>query len=160
MPLFNSMLRCAGLLGLLSLAHTGAALAATPNAAISDSVRALPPEQRIALVIGNAKYQVAPQLANPSNDARSVAQLLNNAGFEVTTATDLTRSDMVKVVEDFTSKIADRGPNAVAMIYYAGHGVQLEGENYLLPVDARISKLADLDGNSYRFNQDASPHLR
>ena len=152
MPLFNSFLRGAGLLGcLLSFAHVGTAFAEAPNAAISDGVRSLPPERRIALVIGNADYQVAPRLANPSNDARSVAQLLNNAGFEVTTATDLTRSDMVKVVEDFTSKIADRGPNAVAMIYYAGHGVQLEGENYLLPVDARISKLADLDGNSVRL---------
>ena len=152
MPLFNSFLRGAGLLGsLLAFAHTGAAFAEAPNAAISDGVRSLPPERRIALVIGNADYQVAPRLANPSNDARSVSQLLNNAGFEVTTATDLTRNAMLKVVEDFTSKIADRGPNAVAMIYYAGHGVQLEGENYLLPVDAQISKLADLEGNSVRL---------
>jgi hypothetical protein len=152
MPLFNSFLRCAGLLGgLLSFAHTGAALAEAPNAAISDSVRSLPPERRIALVIGNADYQVAPALANPSNDARSVAQMLNSAGFEVTTATDLTRSDMLKAVENFTSKIADRGPNAVAMIYYAGHGVQLAGENYLVPIDARIAAPSDLPDNTVRL---------
>jgi uncharacterized caspase-like protein len=67
-----------------------------------------------------------------------VSQLLNSAGFEVTQATDLTRNDMVRVVQDFPP----RSPSAarpVAMIYYAGHGVQVGGENYLLPVDAKIS---------------------
>ena len=152
MPGFKSLMLCGGLLGsLLTFVHTGSALAEAANAAISDGVRSLPTEKRVALVIGNANYQTAPSLANPSNDARSVAKLLNTAGFEVTAATDLTRSDMVKAVDDFISRVADRGPNAVAMIYYAGHGVQLEGENYLLPVDAKISKLSDLDGNSLRL---------
>ena len=93
MPRLKSLLLCAGLFGsLLPIAHTSIAFAEAPNAAISDGVRALPAEKRVALVIGNANYQVAPQLANPSNDARSVSQLLNTAGFEVTTATDLTRA--------------------------------------------------------------------
>ncbi len=58
---------------------------------------------------------------------------------------------MVRAVQDFSDKIAARGPGAVAMIYYAGHGVQLAGENYLLPVDAKIASPSDLDGNSLRL---------
>src|SRR3954464_1877575 len=152
MPRLKSWMRCAGLLGgLLGFAHGGAALAEAPNAAISNGLRSLPAEQRVALVIGNSNYQTAPQLTNPNNDARSVAQLLNSAGFEVTVATDQTRNDMVRGLQDFSNKIAARGPNTVAMIYYAGHGVQLAGENYLGPVDARIAPPADLPDNTVRL---------
>ena len=109
------------------------------------------PEQRVALVIGNANYRNAPQLANPDNDAQSMAQFLNQAGFEVIAATDLTQNDMIRVMQDFSSKVAARGPNTVAMIYYAGHGVQLAGENYLIPVDANVSSPSDLVDNSVRL---------
>jgi hypothetical protein len=109
------------------------------------------PEQRIALVIGNSNYRNVMQLQNPDNDAESMAQFLNSAGFEVIEATDLTQNDMIKVVQDFTAKIAAHGPNTVAMIYYAGHGVQLAGENYLIPVDAKISSQSDLVDNSLRL---------
>ena len=151
MSRFKSLLLSASLLaGLLGFA--GAAFAEAPNADIRNGMQTPPPvDQRIALVIGNSNYQTAPKLANPGNDAQSVAQLLNSAGFEVTQATDLTRSDMVRVVQDFSAKVAERGPGTVAMIYYAGHGVQVAGENYLLPVDAKISSPADLDGNSLRL---------
>jgi Caspase domain len=109
------------------------------------------PEQRVALVIGNSNYQNAPQLANPDNDAQSMAQLLNSAGFEVISATDLTQNDMLRVVQDFSAKVASRGPNTVAMVYYAGHGVQLAGENYLVPVDAKVSSPTELVNNSVRL---------
>jgi hypothetical protein len=109
------------------------------------------PEQRIALVIGNSNYRNVEQLQNPDNDAESMAQFLNSAGFEVIAATDLTQNDMIKVVQDFTAKVAAHGPNTVAMIYYAGHGVQLAGENYLIPVDAKISSPSDLFNNSLRL---------
>jgi hypothetical protein len=109
------------------------------------------PEQRLALVIGNSNYRNAQQLANPDNDAQSMAQFLNQAGFEVIAATDLTQNDMIKVMQDFSGKVAARGPNTVAMIYYAGHGVQLAGENYLVPVDAKISSPSDLVNNSVRL---------
>ena len=108
-------------------------------------------EQRVALVIGNSHYQNAPQLPNPANDAQSIGQLLNSAGFEVISATDLTQDDMVRVVQDFSAKVAAKGANTVAMIYYAGHGVQLAGENYLVPVDARVSSEPDLINNSMRL---------
>ncbi len=109
------------------------------------------PEQRVALVIGNANYQNAPQLANPDDDAQSMAQFLNSAGFEVVAATDLTQNDMLRVVQDFSAKVASRGPNTVAMVYYAGHGVQLAGENYLVPVDAKVSSPTELVNNSVRL---------
>ena len=80
-----------------------------------------------------------------------MAQFLNSAGFEVVEATDLTQNDMIKVVQDFSARVAAHGPNTVAMIYYAGHGVQLAGENYLVPVDAKISSPADLVNNSVRL---------
>jgi hypothetical protein len=173
---FKSLLLCAGLLGsLLSLGH-GTALAQTTNAEIANGVQSPPksltqalaqpqqpaagvgaapalsgPEQRVALVIGNSNYQSAPPLLNPDKDAESMAQFLNSAGFEVVEATDLTQSDMIKVVQDFSSRVAARGPNTVAMVYYAGHGVQLAGENYLVPVDAKISSPSDLAGNSVRL---------
>ena len=148
MSRFKSLLLRAGLLGsLLGFAH-GTAFA-NPEAGTSAALRG--PEQRIALVIGNSKYQNAPQLANPDNDAQSMAQLLNSAGFEVIAATDLTQNDMIKVVQDFSAKVSSRGPNTVAMVYYAGHGVQLAGENYLVPVDARISTPADLANNAVRL---------
>ncbi|WKA32106.1 caspase family protein [Bradyrhizobium roseum] len=127
------------------------ARAEAPTADIRSGVQTLPKDQRVALVIGNSNYQSAPRLANPGNDAQSMSQLLNAAGFEVTQATDLKRSDMVRVVQDFTAKVAERGPGTVAMIYYAGHGVQVEGENYLLPIDAKISTAYDLDANSLRL---------
>ncbi len=152
MSRFKSTLLRAGLLASLLSFGAGAAFAEAPNADIRNGMQTPPPaDQRIALVIGNSNYQTAPKLANPGNDAQSMSQLLNSAGFEVTQATDLTRKDMVRVVQDFTAKVAERGPGTVAMIYYAGHGVQVEGENYLLPVDAKISSSYDLDGNSLRL---------
>ncbi|MBI5264649.1 MAG: caspase family protein [Bradyrhizobium sp.] len=149
----RSFLLCAGLLGSLMGFACGSALA---QAATGETGKPAPtalqgPEQRLALVIGNANYQNAPQLPNPDDDAQSMAQLLNSAGFEVIAATDLTQNDMIKVVQDFSAKVATRGPNTVAMVYYAGHGVQLAGENYLLPVDAKISTPTDLVSNSLRL---------
>lgn len=152
MSRFKSTLLRAGLLASLLSFGTGTAFAEAPNADIRNGMQVPPPaDQRIALVIGNSNYQTAPKLSNPGNDAQSMSQLLNSAGFEVTQATDLTRDDMVRVVHDFSNRVAARGPGAVAMIYYAGHGVQVAGENYLLPVDAKISSPSDLDGNSLRL---------
>jgi len=173
MSRINSLLACAALLtGLLGFAH-GAAFAQAANPAIANIVQPPPPraliepqqvpapaappsvlsgpEQRVALVIGNSNYRNAPQLANPDNDAQSMAQLLNSAGFEVVEATDLTQNDMIKVVQDFSARVQAHGPNTVAMVYYAGHGVQLAGENYLVPVDAKIATVNDLVSDSVRL---------
>ena len=173
MSRFKSPLLCVALLaGLLSFgghtafAQTNASTSSIPHpppralaqlqqpAAIAgDSAQTAPDgsEQRVALVIGNSTYQNAVQLTNPGNDAQSMAQLLNSAGFEVISASDLTQNDMIKVVQDFSDKVAARGPNTVAMVYYAGHGVQLEGENYLIPIDAKVSSPTELVHDSVRL---------
>ncbi|MGY4462086.1 putative caspase-like protein [Bradyrhizobium sp. LB13.1] len=80
-----------------------------------------------------------------------MAKFLNSAGFEVVAATDLTQNDMLRVVQDFSAKVSARGPNTVAMVYYAGHGVQLAGENYLVPVDAKVSSQTELVNYSVRL---------
>ncbi len=131
-----------------ALAQLQAAAAPTDN-----STQSAPegPEQRVALVIGNSNYQNAARLANPGNDAQSMAEFLSSAGFEVISATNLTENDMIRVVQDFSAKVAARGPNTVAMVYYAGHGVQLEGENYLIPIDAKVSSPRELVGDSLRL---------
>src|SRR4051794_31798269 len=113
MSRFKSLLLCAGLLGSLLSFACGTAFAQTVETTASSALRG--PEQRVALVIGNSKYQNAPQLQNADNDARSIAELLNSAGFEVIAATDLTQNDMVRVVQDFSAKVTARGPNTVAM---------------------------------------------
>jgi len=143
-------LRTAGLLGsLFGFACGPVSAQVAPVAPAPTALQG--PEQRVALVIGNSNYQNAPQLQNPDNDAQSMAQFLNSAGFEVVAATDLSQNDMLRVVQDFSAKVSARGPNTVAMIYYAGHGVQLAGENYLVPVDAKVSSQTELVNNSVRL---------
>jgi len=150
MSRLKSLLMYAGLLGsLFGFSVTSSFAQTAPEGTSASLLRG--PEQRVALVIGNAHYRNAPELANPDNDATAMAQFLNKAGFEVTSAIDLTQNDMIRVVQDFSSKVAARGPNSVAMVYYAGHGVQLAGENYLVPVDANISTPNDLTSNSLRL---------
>jgi hypothetical protein len=150
MSRLKSLLMYAGLLGsLFGFSVTGCFAQTAPEGTSASLLRG--PEQRVALVIGNAHYKNAPELANPDNDATAMAQFLNKAGFEVTSAIDLTQNDMIRVVQDFSSKVAARGPNSVAMVYYAGHGVQLAGENYLVPVDANVSTPNDLTNNSLRL---------
>jgi hypothetical protein len=150
MSRLKSLLMYAGLLGsLFGFSVTGCFAQTAPEGTSASLLRG--PEQRVALVIGNAHYKNAPELANPDNDATAMAQFLNKAGFEVTSAIDLTQNDMIRVVQDFSSKVAARGPNSVAMVYYAGHGVQLAGENYLVPVDANVSTPNDLTSNSLRL---------
>jgi Caspase domain len=154
MSLFKRTLLGAFLLAsLLAVGPTRSAHAeATEKPAnVGNPVGLTGPEQRVALVIGNSNYQNVAQLPNPANDAKAVAQLLNTAGFEVVSATDLSHNQMIQAIQDFSGKIAGRGPNTVAMVYYAGHGVQLAGENYLVPVDAKISSEPDLVNGSVRL---------
>ena len=97
---------------------------------------------RVALVIGNSKYAESP-LKNPVNDARAMARTLRKLGFEVEEKTDLGYIAMNKAVEGFGKKLK---PGGVGLFYYAGHGIQVGGANYLVPVDADIE-----DENEVRF---------
>jgi uncharacterized caspase-like protein len=92
-------------------------------------------EKRIALVVGNAKYASIP-LDNPENDARLVAKTLRNLGFQVSEHLNLKVRDFRRVLRDFARVLQDH--DGVAVVYYAGHGVQIDGRNYLLPVDINL----------------------
>ena len=95
-------------------------------------------EKRIALVVGNAGYQ-AGALNTPANDAGLIAQTLQAAGFDVVGARDLDQDSLRHALRDFVEKATASGPDTVAFVYLAGYGVQLEGENYFVPIDARIA---------------------
>jgi hypothetical protein len=115
------------------------------NASQSQSAEALPgliaaPERRIALVIGNSAYSSGP-LKNPVNDAADMAAALRRTGFTVTLKKDANLQEMVEAIEDFGNNLKKGG---VGLFYYAGHGVQVSGVNYLLPISARINKESDV----------------
>jgi len=92
------------------------------------------PEARVALVIGNAAYPGA-ALANPLNDAKAMSRFLKQAGFEVIEQLDATRETMSSALASATARMAGR--QATAVFYYAGHGLQVDWRNYLIPVEAR-----------------------
>lgn len=115
--------------------------APTPPASGTSPAPPQPLGRRIALVIGNGAYQNAPQLTNPANDARLIAQDLRDMGFEVSHGVDLDRAAMTKLIADFLRAAATAN---TAVLYYAGHGVQIDGQNYLLPVDVKFAGASDL----------------
>ncbi|MEX0340351.1 MAG: caspase family protein [Arenibacterium sp.] len=105
---------------------------------------------RVALVIGLGAYQTIEPLANTRNDARGMANALESIGFEVTTALDSTSEELFQLLDDFAfrSETAD-----LALIYYAGHGVEVQGENFLIPVDADIQSNRDVQRQSVSLKQ-------
>src|SRR5580693_2294159 len=109
-------------------------------------------ENRLALVIGESAYRTVSPLPNPANDAKAISKLLNDSGFEVTTAADLSQREMNTEVGDFAAKIAAKGPDTVALVFYAGHGLQIDGENYLVPVDVDPKREADIPLQAVRLN--------
>src|SRR6478736_6215185 len=109
-------------------------------------------ESRLALVIGQSAYRSVPALPNPANDARAVTQLLTDSGFEVSTAADLSQGQMREAVSDFAGKVAAKGADTVALVFYAGHGLQIDGENYLVPVDIDVKREADIPIQAVRLN--------
>jgi uncharacterized caspase-like protein len=98
-------------------------------------------ERRVALVIGNGAYENAPALPNPPNDARAMAAMLRRVGFEVLEGVDFDRATMEAQLARFEEMA--RGAEAT-IAFYAGHGVQVDGRNYLLPVDTKLEQKADL----------------
>ncbi len=99
---------------------------------------------RLALVVGNAKYVKLGKLDNPGRDARLMAEKLQQLGFDVTEVADRDLKSMTSDVEDFARKIKARGPETVSVLYYAGHGLENDSINYLVPVGADIKKRADV----------------
>ena len=106
---------------------------------------AIPPAaaaKRAALVVGNATYSQAPALTNPVNDAADIAKALTAAGFDVVLGLDLDRRAFDGKLRDFARIVGDAD---TAVLFYAGHGLQVSGHNYLIPVDAGLSTERDLD---------------
>lgn len=125
---------------LLLLLCAGLAQAAEPARNAAPPRADYPQEQRVALVIGNAAYAGAP-LKNPVNDARIIAAKLQTVGFEVMLKENVTVRQIGRIFTEFRSKLR---PGGVALFYYAGHGLQIKGSNYLPAVDADIASELDV----------------
>lgn len=129
---------------LAAVEKSGAAASVPPSGAnvapMAGALAAIKAQRRVALVIGNAAYPQAP-LANPHNDAADVSARLSQLGFEVVTGYDLTLAGFSDTVERFVAKA--QGAD-VAVFYYSGHAMQVDGENWLLPVDTRVRSLFDV----------------
>jgi tetratricopeptide (TPR) repeat protein len=128
------------------LAESDASAAPKPQAPAAPPVAASAPtpgdsERRVALVIGNGAYANAPALANPVNDARALARNLRAMGFKVFDGFDLDRAAMQRMMAEFLRNAVTA---RMAVVFYAGHGIQIDGKNYLLPIDARIENGAEL----------------
>jgi len=106
------------------------------------SVAQSPLDVRVALVIGNAAYKHVPALVNSGNDAKSMAFVLGRLGFKVVEVIDGDRASMSRAIEQMQGQL--KGQQAVAMLYYAGHGLQLDWRNYMVPVDAQLGKADDV----------------
>ena len=96
---------------------------------------------RVALVIGNSNYAAVAPLRNPKNDATDMAAKLRKLGFDVVEGTDVTRRGMDEVIRDFGRKLDGAD---LALFFYAGHGLQVGGKNYLVPIDAKLERPGDL----------------
>ena len=116
--------------------------AAPTVAALPPATAASTPQARAALVIGNGDYRHAARLANPANDATDIAQALRKLGFDVTEGRDLDKRGMEDKLREFGRKL-DKAD--LALFFYAGHGMQVGGKNYLIPVDAKLERQGDLN---------------
>ena len=108
-------------------------------------------EIRVALVIGNSSYRNAPQLPNPANDAEALGLLLKSVGFAVVeTHRDLGIAEMRRVINDFSdlTKNAD-----TAVVFFAGHGIEVDGTNYLVPVDGKLARDLDVEDETISLDR-------
>jgi uncharacterized caspase-like protein len=136
--------RLAVLSGSSPIATGGLTIGPVPvNPAVADSGK-----KRKALIIGNSAYKIR-SLANPVNDARAMSSAFRQMGYDVTDGFDLDYAGMRRVISDFVVRAANA---ELSVVYYAGHGVQLQGHNYLVPIDAKLEsaraanfELFDLD---------------
>ena len=106
--------------------------------------------ERLALVIGNGAYANAPRLANPANDAADIAQSLRSIGFEIVEGRDLDKRTMEQKIVEFGHKLDGA---SLALFFYAGHGLQVSGQNYLVPIDAKLQRAGDLSFETINVNQ-------
>jgi uncharacterized caspase-like protein len=108
-------------------------------------------ERRVALVIGNGAYVNAGDLKNPVNDARAIASVLRRLGFAETTLLENLQFDGLRRALQEFGPVADGADMAV--IYFAGHGVEVDGQNYLIPVDAKLERARDVEFETATLSQ-------
>lgn len=123
-----------------TVAATGAPSVAqvAPQQALSQAAS----QKRVALVIGNSAYRNAVELPNPRNDARAISTILRGLKFEVIEGADLAKADMDEKIRLFAEAVK---PADLALFFYAGHGMQVAGKNYLIPVDAKLESASSID---------------
>src|SRR5215470_942239 len=119
-------------------------------------VNAQAPERRFALVIGNSEYR-AGRLPTAANDAGLIAESLRTAGFDVAGARDLDQDTLRRSIREFLDKVSAAGPQAVTFVYLAGYGLQFEGENYIVPIDASIRRDDDIPIEAIRISDFTRP---
>lgn len=123
----------------------------TPVVAASRVKSANSQGRRVALVIGNSAYKSVPTLTNPQKDAEAIAASLRNVGFEtVTLASNTTREKLLDALRNFTN---EAGKADWAVVYYAGHGIEVNGQNYLIPVDAKLATDRDIQFEAVPLDQ-------
>ncbi|MEX2034861.1 MAG: caspase family protein, partial [Xanthobacteraceae bacterium] len=108
-------------------------------------------EPRLALVVGNAGYRPG-ALPTALNDAGLVAEALRSIGFQIVEGADLSQPDMLRLFRDFLAKVDASGPDALAFVYFSGHGLTFEGDNYLLGADAKLAREADIPIEGVRLS--------
>ncbi|MCF6321516.1 MAG: caspase family protein [Rhizobiaceae bacterium] len=99
---------------------------------------------RLALVIGNSDYEFTASLKNPANDAELIGGKLRDIGFDVLMKKDVNRVEIQQLINEFAQKIKEAGEDAIVLFYYAGHGIQFNGINYMVPVDADLKSNTDI----------------
>src|SRR5260221_9503075 len=108
-------------------------------------------EKRVALVLGNSAYQNVPRLPNPVNDGAMIAATLKNAGFDVVEERhDLPAAETRRALRDFADHARDAD---IAVVYYAGHGIDVDGTNYLIPVDAKLERDTDVYDEAFSLDR-------
>jgi uncharacterized caspase-like protein len=106
--------------------------------------------RRVALIVGNSAYSRAPRLANPAADAKLVADALAKVGFKVIVRTDLSRREMNEAFRNFADQVSSAD---VGLFYYAGHGLEAGGENYILPIDSSLERTSDVEDSGLPLAQ-------
>src|SRR5690242_10165442 len=107
--------------------------------------------KRVALVIANSAYQNAPPLPNPVNDGAVIAATLRDAGFDVVDSRrDMSALQTRRALRDFSDQARDAD---VAVVYYAGHGIEVDGSNYLIPVDAKLERDSDVYDEAFSLDR-------
>lgn len=133
------------------IAAANTKVAAAPSSApVASAAITTPVGRRVALVIGNSNYRYATQLANPANDAADIARALSKLGFDVVEGRDLDKRAMEDKIREFGRKL-ERAD--LALLYYAGHGMQVAGKNYLVPIDAKLERPGDLSFDTIEASQ-------